>query len=99
MSSQLYAAKSDGIDACAAARPSNHIYTAALYQSTVHRPVKAAGWLIRLPVLHDTSRLLSKQTVGLRDVCTLKNGQEEEGERAQRDKPLDGFRGEAPSNL
>ena len=71
MSSQLYAAKSDGIDACAAARPSNHIYTAALYQSTVHRPVKAAGWLIRLPVLHDTSRLVSKQTVGLRDVRTL----------------------------
>jgi len=29
--SQLYIAKSDGIDARAAARPSSHIYTAALY--------------------------------------------------------------------
>ena len=83
--SQLYAAKTDGIHARAAARPSNHIYTAALYQSTVRRPTTAVGWLIRLPVLHDTSRLVSKQTVGLRDVRTLKNGQEEEvGERAAR---------------
>jgi len=86
---QLYAAKSDGIDARAAARPSNHIYTAALYQSTVHRSATAAGWLIRLPVLHDTRRLVSKQTVGLRDVCTLKNGPEEEGDIVQRDKPLE----------
>jgi len=30
---------------------------------------------------------VSKQTVGLLDVCTLKNGQEEEGESAQRDTP------------
>jgi len=57
----------------AAAQPSNHIYTAALYQFTFHRPATAAGWLIRLPVLHDTGRLVSKQTVGLRDVRTLEN--------------------------
>jgi len=53
--------------------------------STVHRSATAAGWLIRLPVLHDTSRLLSKQTAGLRDCRTLKNEQEEEvGERTVR---------------
>jgi len=40
---------------------------------------------------------MSKQTVGQRDVGTLKNGQEEEEESAQRDNPLDGSRGEARS--
>jgi len=40
---------------------------------------------------------VSKQTVGQRDVRTLKNEQEEEGKSARRDNPLDGSRGEAPS--
>ena len=29
------------------------------------------GWFIRLPVLHDADRMVSKQTTGLRDVRTL----------------------------
>jgi len=41
--SQLYAAKCDGIDTRTDARPSNHIYTAMLYQSTVHRPATVSG--------------------------------------------------------
>ena len=70
--SHNYAAKSDGIDARAAVRLSSHIYTAGLHQSIVHRLATAAGWLIRLPVLHDTRRPVSKQRVGLGHVCTLK---------------------------
>ena len=45
-------------------------------------------------------QLVSKQTVGLHDVHRLKNGQEEgrDRESEQRDKSLDGSKGEAPSN-